>query len=290
MAVGKERKKGKGEGEKEGAHTEAAAAHSGGGDKRSNRGAGVPLAGTDDAGNFYASHEQLMDVQESNKAAWYEANKEWWVGGYGGSTDSAAMIGDDEGAQDGEEGLRFLDSLLAARPQLRPRHAIDAGAGVGRVTRDVLLKRFETVHLIEADSGWSKRSKVYLGKKRAARCTFTCARLECLPTLDAESTDVVWIQWTLQYLTDRDAVIALQALAGTLRRHGVLVIKENRPYGAAREDRFQLETPSGEEGRYDITRTDAHHRVLFGMARLEILMHEAGVETNSYVLSPEAVK
>lgn len=75
MAVGKERKKGKGEGEKEGAHTEAAAAHSGGGDKRSNRGAGVPLAGTDDAGNFYASHEQLMDVQESNKAAWYEANK-----------------------------------------------------------------------------------------------------------------------------------------------------------------------------------------------------------------------
>lgn len=36
---------------------------------------------------------------------------------------------------------------------------------------------------------------------------------------------------------------------------------------AAREDRFQLETPSGEEGRYDITRTDAHHRVLFGMAR-----------------------
>ncbi len=165
------------------------------------------------------------------------------------------------------------------------------------------------MHLVEADSGWSKRSKgsmplnlvpltpvsqnlvvlglaVYLGKKRAGRCTFTCARLEAMPLLEADSTDLVWIQWTLQYLTDKDAVRALVGLAHGLSKHGVLIVKENRPYGAARGDRFQLETPTGEEGRYDITRTDAHHRVLFAMAGLRVHAHQVGVETNAYVLAP----
>eukprot|EP00961_Rhodomonas_salina_P150419 2025847-Rhodomonas_salina.4 len=170
-----------------------------------------------------------------------------------------------------------------------------AGAGVGRVTRDVLLKRFETVHLIEADSGWSKRSKaaaveiaaaaaaaaaaachhspphpdktcpgiltalagvgsvprqeargalhLHVRTPRmpadsgrrinrrgldpmdaagqhpsvlAARCPF---RKRCCRALAAGSrmryADVCCV-CALQYLTDRDAVIALQALAGAI--------------------------------------------------------------------------
>ena len=37
----------------------------------------------------------------------------WSTGGYGGLTDEEAMIGDSGGIQDGEEGLLFLDKLLA---------------------------------------------------------------------------------------------------------------------------------------------------------------------------------
>ena len=150
--------------------------------------------------------------------------------------------------------------------------------------------------LIEADSGWSKRSRVYLGRKRAARCTFTCARLEELPSLPPCTADLVWVQWTLQYLTDRDVVKCLQALAAGLSDQGLLMIKENRPYGSQRPDRFPariqpivvsaerekervrahaarrpcaeegphrffMEVPEGEQGRFDITRPDNHHRL-----------------------------
>lgn len=84
------------------------------------------------------------------------------MGGYGGSTDSAAMIGDEGvprtkqsdqekhdradarchagGEEDAEEGLRWLDELLRKYPKIQKRRAVDAGAGVGRITRLVLTK------------------------------------------------------------------------------------------------------------------------------------------------------
>lgn len=34
--------------------------------------------------------------------------------------------------------------------------------------------------------------------------------------------------------------------------------------------RFHMETPEGEQGRYDITRSQAHHEVLFALAGLQV--------------------
>mmetsp|Transcript_13290 Transcript_13290/g.29207 ORF Transcript_13290/g.29207 Transcript_13290/m.29207 type:complete len:112 (-) Transcript_13290:37-372(-) len=100
-----------------------------------------------------------------------------------------------------------------------------------------------------------------------------------------EPVDLMWIQWCLQYLTDEDVVQCLKTLAGKLRLGlGVLVVKENRPFGTAREDRFQMDTPRGESLRYDITRPDLHHRLLFQKAGLSVDLAEQGVETNTYAL------
>ena len=228
-------------------------------------------------------------MQHANRTQWYQANETYWRdGGYGGTTDDEAMIGDTGGVQDGGEGLAFLDRLLRDRRcnNNKTNQAIDAGAGVGRVTKHVLLKRYDSVQLVEADSGWSKQSRNYLGRKRSAKCTFTCARLEDLdvPTMLESSADLVWLQWTLQYLTDRDAVIVLRKLASCLVKDtGFLIVKENRPYGGARVDRFQMETPEC-SGRYDITRTDNHHRLLFQRAGLAVDRVEEGVETHTYAL------
>lgn len=219
----------------------------------------------------------------------------WREGGYGGKTDDEVMVGDEGGEADGEEGLAFLDRLLAGhghRVSSKPLgsvRAIDAGAGVGRITKRILLKRYASVRLVEGDSGWSKRSRAYLGRKRSeGRCTFTCARMENLDKMVISNwgppADVIWIQWTLQYLTDLDVVEALRNLAGGLAKGtGFLIVKENRPYGGARVDRFQLETP-GCSGRYDITRTDDHHRLLFQRAGLVVDLAEEGAETNTYAL------
>jgi len=249
------------------------------------------IQGTDDNGTFYASHDQLAAVQQENKEEWYRANAAFWSqGGYGGNTDDEAMIGDAGGHADGQEGLAFLDKMIARYPTMRCQRAMDAGAGVGRVTKLVLLKRYRTVRLVEADRELSKRSRMYLGKKRAARCDFTCQRLEEISDIvqqgDGCFVDLIWLQWTLQYLTDLDAVRTLRTLAqGLSPKTGMLIVKENRPYGGARSDRFQMETPSGVNGRYDITRTDAQHRLLFHRAGLKVDLAEQGYETNTYAIS-----
>jgi len=204
------------------------------------------------------------------------------------------MIGDDGAEADGEEGLAFLDRwMVLARTiqnkKLVTKRAIDAGAGVGRVTKLVLLKRYDTVRLVEADPNWSRRSQVYLGRKRSKGCTFVCSRLEDIQpqTVIAwgEPADVVWLQWTLQYLTDQDAIRTLKSLASSLViGTGVLIVKENRPYAPARLDRFSMDTPDGPNERYDLTRTDMHHRLLFQKAGLIVDLNEMGVETNTYAL------
>ena len=89
--------------------------------------------------------------------------------------------------------------------------ALDAVAGVGRVTKHVLLKRCGHVHLVEACETWSKQSKRYLGKKRALSCTFTNERLEEF-TPKPDSYDLIWVQWTMQYLIDQDVIRTLKAL------------------------------------------------------------------------------
>lgn len=258
------------------------------------------IKGMDDAGNFYASHSELEQAQAQNKGAWYAANDKYWQqGGYGGATDDECMVGDTGGQQDSEEGLDFLDRLLSARAshnnsnnkKKRPlTNAIDAGSGVGRITKNILLRRFDSIRLIEADPDLSKRSRTYLGHKRSRRCTFTCSRLE---ELDFESfggpgADLIWLQWTLQYLTDLDVVDTLRNLANILLANtGIMVIKENRPFGMARADRFQMDTPDL-SGRYDITRSDAHHRLLFQRAGLKVDHSEEGEETNTYAVSTMA--
>lgn len=256
---------------------------------------GDSIKGCDDVGNYYNTQEELATHQEIHRDKWYATNNDWWKhdegGGYGGSTDEEAMIGDQGGEADGIEGLAFLDRVImessSQEKKIKFSRAIDAGAGVGRVTKLILLKRYDTVQLVEADAGWSRRSKIYLGRKRSARCTFTCSRIEeLLPdSHDSRSVNLIWLQWTLQYLTDADAVIALESLAVCLiPTTGILIVKENRPYGAARADRFQMDTPVG-SGRYDITRSDNHHRWLFQNAGLTVNQSDEGVETNTYALN-----
>ena len=57
---------------------------------------------------------------------------------------------------------------------------------------------------------------------------------------------------------------SLPQLAAGLAPRGRLVLKENRPYLPGTDlARFQMDTPEGENARYDVTRPDAHHRLLF---------------------------
>jgi len=248
------------------------------------------VKGVDDQGNFYSSLTELHLVQEENKNEWYAANLLWWESGYGGTTDDEAMIGDCDGESDALIGLEFLDKVLKKRPLTKISSALDCGAGVGRITKFILSKRCHgNITLIEANMHWSERSRVYLGRKRAANCQFINANLLDLSRhIPVKSMDLIWIQWCLQYLTDNDAIQVLATVQQCLTQHGIIIIKENKPAvhttGSSRLNRFQMDTPMGSEGRYDITRPNAHHQYLFAVAGLTVLEWEDGLETITVAL------
>ena len=241
------------------------------------------IHGQDDAGRTFASLGELWMEQASCHADYYLANDAWWdADGYGGAGDEEAMIGDSGSVEDVTHSQALLDAVRASRPQLQLNHALDCGAGIGRVTKHVLLRRCERVTLLEPCSRWHKQARRYLGNKRAQRCSFVCERLEGFQP-PRTSFDLIWVQWCLQYLVDAHVVQALQHLSAALTPHGVLVLKENRPMHN-RDDEFTVDVPEGAHGRYDITRPDAHHRWLFRCAGLIELSSEHHDEVTAWVL------
>ena len=245
------------------------------------------ITGSDDAGRTYDSLEQLWADQAKYHEVYSAANAAWWEDdGYGGATDEEAMIGDAGSDEDVMHSLAFLDGVRGRFPALQLRSALDAGAGVGRVTKHVLLRRCESVCLLEASERWLKQARRYVGNKRAQRCSFVLSRLEALQPgaapLLAASHDLIWVQWTLQYLVDAHVVAALTALRTALTASGILIVKENRPCpatgsGATAEDCVRVDLPSGPHGRYDVTRPDEHHLWLFRCAGLQVLHSEVCV-------------
>ena len=245
------------------------------------------VGGWDDTGRFIASLDELWVLQSEEREQLYAANASWWDrGGYGGATEEEAMIGDDESDDDVLASLEFLNGLLGRHPRLGHGAALDVGAGVGRVTKHVLLSAFDIVELIEGSSYWSERSKAYIGEPGCSNCRFTTARLEVYRP-EPTSYDLIWCQWVLQYLTDADVVELLRGLGLALRPMGVLVVKENRPCTAyVAPTVFLLDTPDGEHRRYDITRPDAHHRLLFERAGLAVIETQRSDDTSFWVLRP----
>jgi protein N-terminal methyltransferase len=246
------------------------------------------IGGHNDSSHMFGSLEELWADQRANRAHYYAANHDWWEdGGYGGANDDEAMIGDSGSDADIEHSIAFLRAVFERCPRVRRARAMDGGAGVGRVTKNVLLKAFESVHLLEGSHALSKHSRRYLGNKRAQRCTFAHAKMQDFAPMPGAFA-LIWLQWVLQYLIDEDVVAFLRACGASLERHGVLVVKENRPSWSGKASRFEFDTPLGPNARFDITRPDAHHAWLFAQAGLHVVHSEHFDETTSWLLVPQA--
>ncbi|PVF95605.1 hypothetical protein CPB86DRAFT_817043 [Serendipita vermifera] len=130
--------------------------------------------------------------------------------------------------------------------------ALDVGAGVGRVTKDVLLHLFSSVVLLEpvqplisvavADSdnwkGIKNQEKSVSFIKRPLQQFDPSIYLSeddlfahvgaALDFTDVDQGfDVVWCQWCLGHLSDKQLVRFLKMAQRSLRENGIIVVKEN---------------------------------------------------------------
>ena len=107
-----------------------------------------------------------------------------------------------------------------------PTCACECGAGIGRVSKGLLLPLgISQCDLVEPSPRLISSAPEYLGSD-ASKCRFFCTGLQDFQP-KADSYDIIWMQWMIGYLTDDDLVMFLQRCVAALRKGGIVVIKDN---------------------------------------------------------------
>ncbi|KAH7673702.1 Alpha-N-methyltransferase NTM1 protein [Dioscorea alata] len=165
----------------------------------------------------------------------------------------------------GSEG--FLKPLLADRFGKQKRHlvALDCGSGIGRVTKNLLLRYFNEVDLVEPVSHFLEAAHEKLSSEGDMDIdTHKAVNFFCVPlqefTPEAGRYDVIWIQWCIGQLPDDDFVSFFKRAKVGLKPDGFFVVKEN----IARQG-FVLDKEDN-----SITRSDLYFKELFNQCGLYI--------------------
>ena len=251
----------------------------------------IGFIGTDSDGYHYSSVEEMWEIQvvipsTDSSSSWYERAASYYqdhcpstidgvLGGFASITE-----------MDLQGSLEFVQELSFRHPKIKEwavtnvssqdegestartipkRRACECGAGIGRVTKGLLLNLSGIGHcdLVESSATLIDAAPEYLGNSAAARCRFFCTGLQdWIPTPRVYS--VVWIQWVLSYLTDDDIVLFLQRCGTSLTEDGVIILKEN----TCTDVDFEVDNEDA-----SVTRSVRYWKYLISKAGLRIL-HE----------------
>ena len=121
--------------------------------------------------------------------------------------------------------VAFLNDLQKILPGLRFELAADCGAGIGRVTKNLLLPKFQRVDMIEQSHRLLQSAEKYIGTPDSARVGYIEIGLQDFAP--GPIYDVIWVQWVVGHLIDTDYVKFFRRCGEGLRENGVIVLKDN---------------------------------------------------------------
>ncbi|XP_035040334.1 N-terminal Xaa-Pro-Lys N-methyltransferase 1 [Hippoglossus stenolepis] len=107
--------------------------------------------------------------------------------------------------------------------------ALDCGAGIGRITKRLLLPLFHTVDLVDVTQEFLDKAKTYLEEDSKRVGNYFCSGLQDFVP-ESGRYDVIWIQWVIGHLTDDHLVDFLRRCQKALRPNGLIIIKDNMSY------------------------------------------------------------
>jgi protein N-terminal methyltransferase len=207
----------------------------------------------------------------SDKSRWYQKSSDYW------NTQSATVEGmlgglDKLSERDLRMSESFLD-LLQRRHGLRTGAGcccVDVGAGIGRITRAILLPRFAVCDMLEQNPAYLEESVNYIGS--SSPDVGVVGKRMAMGMQDFEVEDaktgssclgrysLVWIQWVCIYLTDDDFVSFICKLLLCLAPGGIICMKDNiAPRGKKNGFVFDKSDSS-------IMRSDKYMKALFAKA------------------------
>ncbi|EFJ37080.1 hypothetical protein SELMODRAFT_140975 [Selaginella moellendorffii] len=231
--------------------------------------------GLDSNGKVYASREDMWKeeagsgIAESPKRKeWYQKGISYWegvdptvdgvLGGFGKVSNRDVI-----------DSNAFLTELLKERilptKVNRKLVALDCGAGVGRITENLLLRHFHEVDLVEPVRHFLDAAKKRLTSDVPENVQHKAVNFFCTPlqefTPEPHRYDVIWVQWCIGHLTDDDFVAFFRRADIGLKPGGFFVLKENIARHGFVVDKLDS----------SVTRSDAYFRDLFLRAGFHLL-------------------
>ncbi|KAJ8039398.1 N-terminal Xaa-Pro-Lys N-methyltransferase 1 [Holothuria leucospilota] len=147
--------------------------------------------------------------------------------------------------------LTFLKPFLTAPwpERVQSRRALDCGAGIGRISKHLLLPLFQNVDLVEQNKQFLDEAPNYIGLSAERVEHYYNRGLQDF-TPQPKHYDVIWIQWVLGHLTDEHLISFLKRCKTGLADDGLICIKENISHeGVVLDDVDSSVTRSSEEFR-----------------------------------------
>lgn len=185
-------------------------------------------------------------VHADHGKKWYQDAIHYWKGvdatvdGVLGGFGSVSQV-------DTSESRAFLHHVLESqRKRTHERggrtRAIDCGAGVGRITEQLLVHVFDDVDLLEPLPHFLDKAKENLARAGAwddgqqqqgtmrsdghrVNHFFQMGMQDFVP--EEKAYDCIWIQWCLGHLDDQACVEFLQRCKKGLKDGGLVIVKEN---------------------------------------------------------------
>ena len=177
------------------------------------------------------------------------------LGGYGEQTSvpKADIVGS-------STFLRKLATRMTC-PEGVPKTTIDMGAGIGRITRDLLWKVSDSVDLLEPVKPFVAQMHNELAEVKKRGKLGKIYYIGMQDWQPEQSYWLIWCQWCVGQLPDDVLVEFWSRCRSALIENGTMIVKENiAPF----EDIFD-ETDSS------VTRTDAKFRELFERAGFKLI-------------------
>ncbi|KAF9589807.1 hypothetical protein IFM89_028742 [Coptis chinensis] len=232
----------------------------------------MEYSGTDSEGREFKNAEEMWreEIGEQGnvqkKTEWYQKAIGYWqgveasvdgvLGGYGFVNEP-----DIKGSED------FLKSILSERFASSQQHlvALDCGSGIGRVTKNLLLRYFNEVDLVEPVSHFLEAARTSLSPEHGfISDDHKAANFYCVPlqefTPNEGRYDIIWVQWCIGQLADDDFVSFFKRAKAGLKPNGLFVLKEN-----IAKSGFVLDNDDK-----SITRSDSYFKELFNQCGLYI--------------------
>ena len=221
-----------------------------------------PKAGKDEAHPEAPSNRHIApdSLINSTAALAYWSSTEPTVNGVLGGYPQVSRV-DLQGSKN------FLAKLRRQSKHFPPskgklRRAVDCGAGIGRITEGFLRDVAEVVDIVEPVVSFTDQIK----DKPGVGEIYNIGLEDWHPDRDGLGPyDLIWNQWCVGQLNDKQFVEYLQRLPKVLSEGGLIIVKENLSNSG--EDVYD-ETDSS------VTRTDEKFRLLFEEAGLKLVRTE----------------